>query len=265
MCYNQFVRILRRNKKELIDNDTHELEEKIISYFLSQVETKVLKDHNTYFLNQLCEDCKEISKEFGLDDSPTCLRYSHRMKETLIETFSDKIQFSKVGKYVAVHPYDVNPLTYTVSTLKGYGLREESIVRCFANLVRRKLLDSDRDKDKEKEKEGKYIPPTAEEFLAELDKFSPLKCIFNAISLSINPKRTQGTDGYVKAASPAQAEKINTISECWERLLTNRRTPTTIALSLTLHRITGSKEATQLYHHAGLGISYADVRLFTNH
>ena len=77
VCYNQFVRILRRNKKELIDNDTQELEEKIISYFPSQVETKVLKDHNAYFLNQLCEDCKEISKEFGLDDSPTCLRMAY--------------------------------------------------------------------------------------------------------------------------------------------------------------------------------------------
>ena len=243
---------------------TQELEGKITSYFLSQVETKVLKDHNAYFLNQLCEDCKEISKEFGLDDSPTFLRYSHRMKETLIRTFSDKIQFSKVGKYVAVHPYDVSPLTYTVSTLKGYGLREESIVRCFANLVRRKLLDFDKDSENEV-KGGKYIPPSAEEFLNELDKFSPLKCIFNAISLSINPKRIQASGGYVKAASSAQAEKINAISECWERLLTNRRTPTTTALSLTLHRITGSKEAIQLCHHAVLGISYADVRAFTNH
>eukprot|EP00794_Sanderia_malayensis_P020787 gene20787-22825_t len=70
--------------------------------------------------------------------------------------------------------------------------------------------------------------------------------------------------GYAKTASESQAEKIAAIAECWERLITNERTPTATALSLTLHRVTGSKEATKLLHHCGMGISYTDMRLLTN-
>ena len=35
-------------------------------------------------------------------------------------------------------------------------------------------------------------------------------------------------------------------------------------MSLTLNRLTGSNEATKLYHHAGLGISKNDVREYNN-
>ena len=73
-----------------------------------------------------------------------------------------------------------------------------------------------------------------------------------------------GSDGYIKACNSAQSEKIAAISDCWERLLTNRRSVTATATSLTLHRITGCKEATQLLKKCGFGISYNDVRLITN-
>ena len=35
-------------------------------------------------------------------------------------------------------------------------------------------------------------------------------------------------------------------------------------MGLTLHRLTGSREGATLYHHAGMGISYTDVRCLTN-
>ena len=126
------------------------------------------------------------------------------------------MQFSKVRKFVAVHSCKVNPLTYSVATLLGHGLREESIIRCFANLVRRKLKSS------LKKIEGKYVPPTSDEFLEELDNFKPEKCLFNVISLSINPKRLMDNDRYVKAPTISQAEKIAAISESWEHLLTQK-------------------------------------------
>ena len=37
-----------------------------------------------------------------------------------------------------------------------------------------------------------------------------------------------------------------------------------MALSLTLHRITGSKEATTFLHRCGMGISNTDIRFLTN-
>ena len=76
---------------------------------------------------------------------------------------------------------------------------------------------------------------TSDEFLEELDNFKPEKCLFNVISLSINPKRLMDNDGYVKAPTISQAEKIAAISESLEHLLTQKWTPTATAMSLTLH------------------------------
>ena len=105
---------------------------------------------------------------------------------------------------------------------------------------------------------------TPTEFLTSLDEFKPLACIFNSISWSVNPKRSKDNNGYVKCASVQQAEKIGAITECWECLITGKKTPIATAMSLTLHRVTGSREATTLYHHTGMGRSHTDVRFLTN-
>lgn len=92
------------------------------------------------------------------------------MIDTLVQRFSESINLTKVGKYVAVHSFDVNPLTYSVSTLRGCGLRMESIVRCCANLVRRKLLNIE--STIEVKKDGTFVPPNSEEFMNELNTFT---------------------------------------------------------------------------------------------
>ena len=50
----------------------------------------------------------------------------------------------------------------------------------------------------------------------------------------------------------------------WESLIYNTQSPTKTTLSLTLHHIIGSREATDLLHKFDMGISYTDVRLLTN-
>ena len=158
--------------------------------------------------------------------------------------------------FIAVHSSDVNPSTYSIATLKGHGLREESVIRCFANLVRRRLPQA-------LGSQVRYTPPSVDDFLIDLESFGPVKCIFNAISPSINPKRPMGNDGYIKATNSSESEKIATIAECWERLITNRRTPTATARSLALHRVTGSTEATQILKKCGFGISEMLPKGFT--
>ena len=160
----------------------------------------------------------------------------------------------KLGNKDVVHPKNVNPLSYSQATLKGHGLREDDICKAFSNLVRRKLADK---------AELKW-PPTPEELISNLEKSKPISCIYNAISWSVNPKNLKGLNGYVETVSIQQAERIAAISQCWEDLITKTRSPTAAAVSLTLHRITGSKEATCLLHKCGMGISYSDVRLLTN-
>ena len=80
-CYNHFTSILRYDIP--INNEEFPVEEQVVSLFLRNVETKILKDHDAYLLNELCSDCKEISGEHGLDESPACIRYTYRIKETL--------------------------------------------------------------------------------------------------------------------------------------------------------------------------------------
>ena len=46
----------------------------------------------------------------------------------------------------------------------------------------------------------------------------------------------------------------------WESLIEKENSPKTIALSMTVNRITGSKEVANLLHKCGHGISYADTR-----
>ena len=54
-------------------------------------------------------------------------------------------------------------------------------------------------------------------------------------------------------------KKINMVAESQERLITKVRTLTITSLSLTVHRITGSKEATTFLLRLGVEISYNDL------
>ena len=98
-------------------------------------------------------------------------------------------------------------MTYSIATLKGHGLREESVIRCFANLARRRLPQA-------LGSQGRYTPPSVDDFLIDLESFGSVKCIFNAISLSINSERPMGNDGYIKVTTFSLSEKIATIAEC---------------------------------------------------
>ena len=66
------------------------------------------------------------------------------------------------------------------------------------------------------------------------------------------------------APNRAEAEKISAISQNWEKMAKSERSPIGTALSLTIHRITGSKEATTLLNRCGIGIPYTDVRDLNN-
>ena len=107
-CYNSFVRIPTSNK--FGDSDNNEIEEKVLEHFFRKVERKVIKDKDAYLLSELLEDCLEISEEFGLNESPPCLRHTYRMKDALMDRFGGKIEFSNVSKKDYVKMTLRNPL-----------------------------------------------------------------------------------------------------------------------------------------------------------
>ena len=65
---------------------------------------------------------------------------------------------------------------------------------------------------------------------------------------------------FVKVESKFLADIMWSISSDWGSLIEKENSPKTIALSMTVNRITGSKEVANLLHKCGHGISYADSR-----
>ena len=103
-----------------------------------------------------------------------------------------------------------------------------------------------------------------DELLAELDRKGPLPYLYNAIAWSKDPNRKKNALGFVAASTGAEAERIWVISSDWESLLSRERPAKSAALNLTIHRLTGSKEAVNLLYMCGHGITYNDVRLLNN-
>ena len=79
----------------------------------------------------------------------------------MISNFEDEIAFFPCGKYVLVHPVDINPCTYSIATIQGSGLRDGDLTKTFGKTIRRNL-------EARKPSENKW-PLTPEELLEKLD------------------------------------------------------------------------------------------------
>lgn len=252
-CYSSFTRCSQL-KDTFPEEEIKELEDKVTDLFLRKIELRVCKDKDVFLLTDLLADLKELSCEFGLDSTPSGLKQTYQLKKVLLTKLENKINIVSYGKGDAVLSKEIDPLTYTYATVKGNGLREVDVIKAFSNLVRKKIDHED----------ALQWPPRPHEFIQSLKNSKPLQCIFNAIVWSLNPKRKVNENGYAETNSELQAEKIAAITECWEGLIGKNKKPSQTAMSLTLHRLTGSKEATVLLNRCGMGISYTDVRLLTN-
>ena len=168
--------------------------------------------------------------------------------------FGDQIGFYNVGRRQIVHPSNLNPCLYAIATLQGAGLRDDDLSKAFGRMVRCKLCD----------REIGEWPVSPEELLLKLENSGPLTCMYNAIAWSVNSERQKNRFGYVETSSQSQADKLWAICSDWETLITHERSTKSTALSLTLHRLTGSKELAALLHRCGHGITYSDIRLLNN-
>lgn len=105
---------------------------------------------------------------------------------------------------------------------------------------------------------------TAEELIARLDSSGPMTYLYNAITWSVNPHAAKNDKGYVLTSSKSLVQKIWSIASAWDALFTHQRSVKSTALSLTVHRMTGSKEVTTILNKCGHGVSYSDMRLLNN-
>ena len=166
-CYSSFTYTYQPT---LEDANTKHIEDQLIDCFFRKIELKVLKDKKAYLLTDLLQDIKEMSVEFGLQELRRRLIHTYQLKKMLQLRFGNDLCISSFGNRDAVHSINVDLLLYSHATIKGHGLRED-VVNAFANLVRRKLDDTNQMK----------WPPKAKDFIECLENSRPLTCIYNAI------------------------------------------------------------------------------------
>ena len=128
------------------------------------------------------------------------------------------------------------------------------MTKAFAKMIRRKLHA----------KKFSDWPISPDELIEKLKSNDPSDAIYNAVAWSLDPNSTINEFGYVKTKSNLQATKLWGICSDWESLVTKERSPKSIAFGLTLHRLTGSKEAVKIANKCGNSISYSDVKLLNS-
>ena len=121
----------------------------------------------------------------------------------LLTNFRDNLQFTPAhgihGNPITVHSVEVNPVDYAMASIIGAVLRDKEITLAFAKLINHTLKSQEL---------SKSFPLSAKNLMKELDKYDPIKEIFNAISLSCNPTVPINDFGYASPKSPNKASKI---------------------------------------------------------
>ena len=144
--------------------------------------------------------------------------------------FKNELSFFPTSRYTVVHCSEVNPCTYTQSTLKGYGLRDDDFVKSFANFIKRKVDAKD---------ESEY----SEDALLEdsLGVETPLPVIYNVIHQTTYSHSTLNHLGYAETSSRNIALKIWYLSLAWESLISRKKNTFQACTGLVTHRMTGRK------------------------
>ena len=159
------------------------------------------------------------------------IEHTSSLKRYLVQEYSNDITFFSSGKYLLVHPININPCKYSIATLHGCGLRDTDLTEAFGRMLRRKL--------QERQKGDITWPLTTEELLSRIDT-GPLLEIYNAIYFSIYKTATINQYGYA-TTSYIKATIIWSLVSDWEGLITKQRTPKQVFLGMVLHRIAAMK------------------------
>ena len=133
-----------------------------------------------------------------------------------------------------------------MATLEGADLRDDDICLSFARTMRRHI-----------EKSIGREPLSFSELINNLKSNQPL---FNTIAWTLKPKAGVTSFGDVKVESKFLVDRTWSISSEWKSSIKKENSPKTIAQSMTVNKITGSKEVANLLHKCGHGMSYADIR-----
>ena len=55
------------------------------------------------------------------------MNHTHHLKKVIMELFPESIGFFKTGRHIIVYSQFTNPCAYSVSSLRGSGMRDKSL------------------------------------------------------------------------------------------------------------------------------------------
>ena len=90
-------------------------------------------------MHELLKDVKYLSDEHDLETP--FIEHTSSLKRYLVQAYSNDIAFFPSGKYLLVHPIDINLCTYSIVTLHSSVLRDNDLTKAFWRMLRRKLQE----------------------------------------------------------------------------------------------------------------------------
>ena len=156
----------------------------------------------------------------------------------------------------------LNPCQYVASALQGFGLRDRDLVKAFAKFLREKILF--RTLELEKHDDIHEWPMSLNKLIKSFDD-GPIQYLYNTIYLTLYPNCKYNSKGYAETESKNIANKIWSIASDWTALITGKKSSKQVMLGLTVHRLSASKEISNILNKYGHAISYNDIRLQNEH
>eukprot|EP00794_Sanderia_malayensis_P006503 gene6503-7248_t len=216
----------------------------------------VKKNENESSLDMLLEDMQTLYDEHMV---PLTYRKTHtsQIKELIFSKLGDKVGFTRAagvhGSGNIIYSASVNPLDYSLATIRGAGLRDNEIIKVFAKMINRKIKYR---ADANNSPESSTF--SFDDMIQGLEKHEPIPELYNVIAMSLNPSCKINEYGFA-AVSPLQARKVWSIADIWQQLLTRRTSPSSLALGMVIHRVTGSKEVINILSKAGMTPTYTKI------
>ena len=135
------------------------------------IKRKILIQKNCYLLTDLVEEIANLYEIYCVEGKADD---NEKMKSFLLTNFRDNLQFTPAHG-IHGNSVEVNPVDYTMASITGAGLRDKKITLAFAKMINHKPKSQELSKN---------FSLSAKNLMKELNKYDPIKEIFNAISLS---------------------------------------------------------------------------------
>ena len=100
---------------------------------------RILCNCNAYLLHGLLKDWQSTCKDKELISNIT---QTQSLKKKINKRFLESLGFYKSREHITVCSQYTNPCEYSISTLKGFGLRNEDIMKLSANMKKRNISQS---------------------------------------------------------------------------------------------------------------------------